>query len=455
MKEYPMAVEDPRNAYSEEDRDSLHAQTIWTRYASIMLGVWLITIPLTFTLHSHVMFWNDIVSGLLLIIFGVYSVCPRCYWAPWAICLVGIWLQLAPLIFWAPDSLSYLNDTVTGALAISFSILIPGVAGETLRQGIEIPVGWSYNPSSWLQRLPIIVLGCVGWFVARYMAAYQLGYRDSVWDPIFGDGTLKVITSNVSRSFPVSDAGLGAVAYTLEALMGCKGSSRRWCTMPWIVVLFGILVIPLGFTSIILIMLQPIVVGYWCSWCLLTAACMLIMIALTIDEVAAVLQYMAQIRRKGMPFWGTFWKGGTIPGDAIPADLRELEGPFSKMFFEMVKGVTVPWNLLLSALIGAWLMFSQSLIQVVGSAADSNHILGALIVTISIIVMAEVIRRWRFLNVLFGAWMIGSPWLLSGFSEKGKWMNVALGIILILLSIRKGKIRESYGSAGINTASTG
>ena len=97
--------------------------------------------------------------------------------------------------------------------------------------------------------------------------------------------------------------------------MGCKGGTRRWYTMPWIVILFGILVVPLGLISIILVILQPLLVGHWCFWCLLAAICMLIMIALTVDEVVAVVQYLVQVKRTKQPFWQVFWKGGDFACD--------------------------------------------------------------------------------------------------------------------------------------------
>ena len=72
------------------------------------------------------------------------------------------------------------------------------------------------------------------------------------------------LTSDVSRSFPIPDAGLGAVAYMVEFLMGFIGDKRRWRTMPWMVTFFGILVVPLGVVSVTLIILQPLAVGARC-----------------------------------------------------------------------------------------------------------------------------------------------------------------------------------------------
>lgn len=43
--------------------------------------------------------------------------------------------------------------------------------------------------------------------------------------------------------------------------MGFMGSPSRWRTMPWMVAVFGILVIPLGLVHIFLVISQPLVAG--------------------------------------------------------------------------------------------------------------------------------------------------------------------------------------------------
>jgi hypothetical protein len=101
-----------------------------------------------------------------------------------------------------------------------------------MTRGPDTPPGWSYNPSDWIQRGPIIAMAFVGFFLSRYLAAYQLGHIAYPWDPFFGDDTRRVLDSEVSKAWPISDAGLGAVSYMLEALSGLMGGKNRWRTMP-------------------------------------------------------------------------------------------------------------------------------------------------------------------------------------------------------------------------------
>jgi hypothetical protein len=317
--------------------------------------------------------------------------------------------------------------------------------------GPDTPPAWSYNPSDWFERGPIIAMAFVGFFVSRYLAAYQLGHIPYPWDPFFGDGTRRVLESEVSRAWPISDAGLGAVAYLLEALSGFMGGRNRWRTMPWMVAMFGMLVVPLGVVSIVLVILQPVAVGAWCTLCLVTAAAMLVMISPAIDEVVAMGQFLMGARREGKPFWRTFWVGGTLeqyrtmsPADS-PATARwRRRSPTARIVAAMDLN-NVPWNLLLSAALGVWLMAAPAVLGVSGPAAHSNHLAGALVATWGVIAFGEVARPARLLNILMGIWIAGAQWLLSGATDVSRWVDVLVGGLLIAFSIRRGRIDEHFG----------
>ena len=409
----------------------------WTPYALFLLGLWQLAAPATFGYTSRALFMSDLASGVVLISLALHLRKEAGLWAYWAVACVGVYLQLAPLLFWAPQAACYVSNTLVGVLAILFSLILPQ---QSAKSAGAVPPGWSYNPSSWPQRMPIVLLATVGWFISRYLAAYQLGYISHVWDPFFGSGTLKVITSSVSQAFPVSDAGLGAAAYTLEALLACKGDAMRWRTMPWMVILFGILVVPLGLVSILLILLQPLVVGAWCAWCLATAACMVVMVALSIDEVGAVLQLLRRVRRSRRPFWEVFWKGdlqknGSDDTDAVPSN-----APLHQLFPAMTRGVTPTLSLMLSAGLGIVLMLLPAFFDVETRLAAADHVLGALVIVISIISMAEIIRCWRYVNVFLGLFVLamlcrGEEISFAAFAAH----FLAIGLV-IGCSIPRGKI---------------
>jgi uncharacterized membrane protein len=177
----------------------------------------------------------------------------------------------------------------------------------SLQDGRHVPPGWSYNPASWGQRLPIVGFATLGFGIAAYLALYQYRMIPDVWEPFFGDGSRRVLNSSVSRVLPVSDAALGAVGYLFDAIAGVIGGRARWRTMPWIVVLFGILVGPLGLVSVLLVILQPTLVGAWCTLCLVTAVISIGLIGPAMDEVLASLQHLKREADCGRPLWRAFF----------------------------------------------------------------------------------------------------------------------------------------------------
>ena len=169
------------------------------------------------------------------------------------------------------------------------------------------PPGWSYNPASWDQRLPIVGAAVVGFVVAGYLASYQFGWIEDVWDPVFGDDTRTILESPISEVLPIPDAALGALGYLADALTGVIGGRRRWRTMPWIVMVFGILVGPLGAVSIGLVILQPTVFEAWCTLCLVTATISVLMIGPATDEFLASCQHLRRVHDGGGSVWRAFW----------------------------------------------------------------------------------------------------------------------------------------------------
>jgi hypothetical protein len=412
----------------------------WIQYGVISLGLWLIFSPFSLGYESVLMTWSDVLTGIVIVGLGGLTIVRENPWASYANGFVGLWLLMAPLVFHAPTAVAYTNDSLVGILVITFSIII---MMRMEMDGAGVPSGWSYNPSTAAQRAPIIALGLFGFFVSRYMAAYQLGYIDFVWDPVFGNGTMQILDSRVSEAFPVSDAGLGAVAYAIEGLMGFMGDKSRWRTMPWMVTFFGIVVIPLGFVQVLLVISQPLLVGTWCTLCLLSAFGMLWMISLSFDEVIAMGQFLKRrTEDDDVSLWYAFWMGGKLSEDdaGIPGETRMERDRPAGMFW----GISVPWYLLGALALGFWLMLSPTVFGTQGMLANSSHLVGALIVSFTVIATAEPVRAFRFVNVPLGAWAIIAPWIF-GAPLLTALNGVAIGVLLIAASVPRGTIRDQYG----------
>lgn len=446
-----------------------HQRTLWCHFANASLGLWMVASPFAFGLAE---FWmqpvepiapngrglelshtymtaSSILSGLLIMVLSLLSLGREKGWARWGVAGMGVWLLLAPLLFWTPSAAVYANDTLVGALLILFAVCIPSTPGESMvgqMSGPDIPPGWSYNPSGWNQRFPIVALAFVGLFVSRYLAAYQMGHIPNAWDPFFGDDTEQIVTSWLSDAFPVSDAGLGAMTYVLEIVLGLAGGRRRWRTMPWLVLVFGAMIVPLGVTSIFFIIVQPVWLGAWCALCLVAGLAMLIQIPYSFDELLASLQYLRASKREGKSWLRVLLFGGSCEGDAVDKT-DNFDRPAGQVLRDILRGgVTFPLTLWLSILIGAALMASRLLFGTSGAAADSDHIVGALVITFSIMAWAEVARPLRYVNVLFGAWLVAVPWILQGFSVAGAAASVAAGVLLMALAFPRGAVKDRYGS---------
>jgi nucleoside-diphosphate-sugar epimerase/uncharacterized membrane protein len=469
-----MAMGDDHMAMMDEDERKKR----WVFFANIGLGLWLAASVLVYdsmttaSVSDTVRFvtvdrglpsvaWraaaltiSDLVSGLLIALFGALSLSKRtAWWAQWANTLVGLWLFFAPMIFWSPSAAQYLNDTLVGVAVIAFSVLVPMMPGMDMAGMMDsksVPPGWTYSPSTFAQRLPIAYLGLIGLLISRVLTAYQLGHIDHVFEPFFQgsaadprNGTEEIITSWVSKAWPIPDAGLGAISYTLEVLMAVMGTRDRWRTMPWMVTFFGILVIPLGVVSIYFIIIQPILLSTWCTLCLAAALAMLIMIPFALDEVIAMGQYLYWSKRRGRPLIRTFFKGGPMEGgDEDSTD--GLASP-SALWADTTRGLTLTWTLAVSMAIGVFLMFTRLTLGTQVPMANSDHLIGALTLTVAVIATAEVARPVRFLNVLFGAWLIVAPFALEGASSIAMIVSIALGLALIALSLPRGaRGKEHY-----------
>lgn len=364
--------------------------------------------------------------------------------------------DVCTVIFWAPTASAYLNGTIIGTLLFALALLVrpfPAMSPTAATSGPEIPPGWDFTPSSWFQRIPVILLAFVGFYISRYMTAYQLGHIDAVWDPFFSgyiptdtkNGTEEIITSSVSKAWPVPDAGLGALTYLLEILTGMIGSSRRWRTMPWLVLLFGFMIIPLGAISITFIIIQPILLGTWCALCLIAAAAMVLQIPYSFDEVVATIEFLRRRARKGRPWLKILFTGDTDEG----SKQERVEDDFTKRPNVIIReiltgGITVPWNLALCGLIGLWLMFTRVTLGADGGMANADHLIGALVTTITVTAFAEVARALRFLNMFLGAALLITPFVF-GAAPLAILASVICGLALIGLSFRRGPVKSNWG----------
>ncbi|PEQ13642.1 DNA polymerase III subunit epsilon [Novosphingobium sp. PC22D] len=458
MREAAEVGEEPEDLRAEVEtvRIDRHRATRWAHFANMALAFWLITQPPLIGIGQPGYAWSEVALGVALLVTATLSLSWRFGWARWASAAIGALVMALPVLFVTPNAAAYLSDTLAGGLIFAFAVGTPPEVGPDIsarRAEPEIPHGWSFNPSAWVQRLPVIVLAIVGLLFSRYLAAYQMGHVDSVWEPFFAgsaadprNGTEEIVTSSVSEAWPVPDAALGAYTYMLEILTGIVGSRARWRTMPWLVVAFGLMIVPLGIVSIAFIVIQPIVIGTWSTLALIGATAMLVQIPYSLDELAASLSYINRRRKKGENLLRVLLFGGPDEGKRLTEPYREFERSPGAILHAMWSGaVNLPWTLWLAGLIGLSFLFTRLTLGAQGGMADADHLLGSLVITVLAVAAAEVTRAARFLLLPIGVGFAVSPWLYDG-SLAHMIVSVAGGAAICALCFKRGRIVESYGT---------
>ncbi|MFA6238077.1 MAG: NAD-dependent epimerase/dehydratase family protein [Bacteriovorax sp.] len=422
-----------------------HSQLNTLNLMNILWGAWLILDSFTRPI-SPAMMTSSFISGFLVMILSTLALLFLWQWPRWLSAIVGFWILFAPLAFWTTSAADYSNANVIGFLVILCGAYRPGKQYYSVPTVLDRPRDWDYNPSSWRQRIPIVTLAFFGFFIARYMAAFQLGHIDSVWDPFFGGQTETILLSDVSKAFPISDAGLGAFSYLLDAASGLIGDRHRWRTMPWMVILFGLMIIPPGVTSIALVILQPVAVNAWCALCLLTAVIMLLMVSPALDEVVACVQFLRASHKEGKPFWRTFLHGEVITHEEISAVPSQV--PFGEVG-QYIPNKIVPsisMALIGSIILSTSLMFLPALLNIEKPASNLLYFSAALILTFSIIALSEIARPLRFLNIVLGFILAIGVWWPAGIETEASWIVTLISLSITALNLPKGKFRHHFGS---------
>lgn len=296
------------------------------------------------------------------------------------------------------------------------------------------PRGWGLNPSSWGQRLPLVLWSLVGFAIAAYLTLFQLNLIPSVWDPVFGGGSRTVLRSEVSTLLPIPDAALGAMGYLFDAVTGAVGGRARWRTMPWMVLLFGLAAGPLGAVGVGLVIMQPVLCGAWCLLCLISAAISVGMVAPSLDEAMASLQYLRREKTRGRSWWRAFWGGGTVEEAVapLPAALTRGGGSAAQVMV---------------AALGLWLTAAPEVLGYGGPARINDWFLGPLIVSAAVVSWWEFMRPVRWVNVALGTWTAGFATVFNT-SAPGRMSGLVCGFLIALLALRQGTHRPALFGGG-------
>ena len=135
-----------------------------------------------------------------------------------------------------------------------------------------------------------------------------MGVFGSVWDPFFGNGSIVILKkSSIAHLLPIPDAALGACVYLADFLADLVGGEDRWRSKPSAVLLLGLFAAGLGVTGIVLVICRPVLFHAFCTLCLCSAACSLLIVLTATDEALAGAQHLRRQTAAGRSFWQALW----------------------------------------------------------------------------------------------------------------------------------------------------
>lgn len=103
------------------------------------------------------------------------------------------------------------------------------------------------------------------------------------------------------------------------------------------------------------------------------------------------------------------------------------------------------WAQVINAILGIWLMAAPGIFNYSTNAANNDNIIGPVIATFAITAFWECTRVTRTYNIPLGAWLLLAPWVLGYENTFAIINDMVVGVLVIALSLVKGKIEKTYG----------
>jgi len=236
----------------------------WPLWSMMALGLFMTTVPFRYGWPSEAALVAGLCAGMTA--FGLALFCrlhaPMAYLA-YLNAFVGAGVLALRLLDPVPGPLW------DGPALIALALVIPS---SSPLPAADTPPGWFHNPSTWVQRLPLIGLGVLG----------ALGGRGAPW---------------------------AAAASLLALFCTLTGDRRRWRTAPWTLCAGAGATVGAFLVSSARMVAEP---GPGPS---ASAIAALLMLALSVDELLAAKLFLTHAPQLGQTRWDAFWNGGLLPRD--------------------------------------------------------------------------------------------------------------------------------------------
>lgn len=106
---------------------------------------------------------------------------------------------------------------------------------------------------------------------------------------------------------------------------------------------------------------------------------------------------------------------------------------------------------LVNTALGLWLIVAPAVLgySTTHAAASANdRIVGPLVMSAAIVAIWPELRPLRWVNAVFGGWMIIAPWLLRIVTEhpvSATVNDVVVGILLVVVARIRGPLDDEFG----------
>jgi hypothetical protein len=95
---------------------------MWQAWLNAILGFWFIVAAFIIAASKTANNTNNLITGIIVVILGVWAAVRYKGWKNWVVALIGIWMIIAG--FWFPGNYvaTVGNDTVAGTVIIILSL---------------------------------------------------------------------------------------------------------------------------------------------------------------------------------------------------------------------------------------------------------------------------------------------------------------------------------------------
>jgi hypothetical protein len=95
---------------------------MWQAWINAIIGLWFIVVAFTFVGSETFNTTNGLITGLILLVLGIWAAVKYRGWKNWIVAILGVWMIVSG--FWFPSIYvaTVGNDIVAGAVIIILSL---------------------------------------------------------------------------------------------------------------------------------------------------------------------------------------------------------------------------------------------------------------------------------------------------------------------------------------------